>query len=80
MPEARGRTAPTSELKMVVVNYAQLESFSLASVQNPLSNGTEPTSNLIDMLKHSLRLPKHCFQFKYVEFHSKQTFNAGRAY
>ena len=36
-------------------------------------------STLIDMLKHSIGLPKHCF--KYLEFHSNyQTFNVGRAY
>ena len=33
------------------------------------------------MLKHSVRLPEHCFQFKYLEFYSnKQTFNVGCAY
>ena len=31
-------------------------------------------STSIDMLKHSVRLLTHCFQFKYLEFHSnKQT-------
>ena len=33
------------------------------------------------MLKHSVWLPEHCFQFKYLEFYSnKQTFNVGCAY
>ena len=27
-------------------------------------------STLIDMLKHSVQLPKHCFQFKYLELQS----------
>ena len=27
-------------------------------------------SSLIDMLKHSVRLPKQCFQFKHLQFHS----------
>ena len=33
------------------------------------------------MLKNSVRLPRYCFQFIYLEFKSnKQTFNMGRAY
>ena len=33
------------------------------------------------MLKHSVRLPEHCFQFKYLKVHTnKQAFNVGPVY
>ena len=50
-----------------------------AIVMNLFQNGYPST--LIDMLMHSVWLPEHCFQFKYIEFHSNwKTFNVGRAY
>ena len=38
-----------------------------ASVRNLFQNGYPCT--LIEMLKHSVRLPEHCFQFKNIELH-----------
>ena len=39
----------------------------LAFVWNLFQKGY--TSTLIDMLKHSVQQPQHCFQFTYLEFH-----------
>ena len=50
-----------------------------AFVRNLFQNGYPSTFK--DMLIYSIQQPEHCFQFKYLEFHSnQQTFNVGLAY
>ena len=76
-----GRTAPTSELTLSVWLSERCFHTEPAFVMNLLQNGY--LSILIDMLIHSVRLPEHYFQFKYMylEFRSNcQTNNVGRAY
>ena len=75
MPEREGGggTAPTSEPKIVVVNSTRIFHASISTkpafVRNLFQNGYPSTLKL--MLKHSVWLPEHCFQFKYLEFHSQ---------